>query len=119
MNKTELLKYGVDYSEGLRRFVGHDDIFRGYLLEFLSESGFRRLEDDIKACRYSEAFKEAHALKGLTGNLSLNGLHSELVALVELLRENASGERIRAQYNIVAFRHVETADALRAYLDEA
>lgn len=117
MTKIDLMNYGIDYTEGLRRFVGYEDIYRGYLVDFLSEKGFLRLEEDIEACDYRAAFKEAHTLKGLAGNLSLNGLFSELSGLVDSLRTDADGETIRSQYNLVAYKHIETANALSEYLD--
>ena len=78
--------YGADMSGINSRFRGNSDLYSGFFFDFLTEHEFEALEQAIHNEDYEEAFENAHTLKGLSGNLGLTPLYSELGILVESLR---------------------------------
>lgn len=86
MTRDYLISLGIDYDDGLNRFVGNKDLYEKFLLSFKDDPSYDSLikaldEKDAKA-----AFQAAHTLKGLTGNLSMTRLYDAVCILVEELR---------------------------------
>ena len=90
--KSELIAVGVDYDSALDRFMGKEALYQKFLIKFLDDKNFANLEECMNAKDAKEAFKCAHTIKGLSGNLGLNNLSDAIVPLVETLRkENLEG----------------------------
>ncbi len=51
--------------------------------------------------KYDEAFEDAHALKGVAGNLHLTSLYDAISQLVEPLRQKDFNKDYDALYNAV------------------
>lgn len=77
---------GSDVEDALERFMGREDLYIRFLHKFLEDTNFADLKESILKENYIEAFKFAHTLKGVTGNLGLTPLYSEVAILVEDLR---------------------------------
>ena len=77
---------GINYEEGVARFVGNAEMYERFLGEFVNDGTFAELETAMKAGNVKDAFAAAHTLKGLTGNLSLDALYKKLVVLTDALR---------------------------------
>ena len=73
-NKKLLLEAGVDLDRTMERFMNNEGLY----LKFL-----KRFPEDPN---YEEAFKNAHTLKGLSGNLGLEPFYQTISALTEQLR---------------------------------
>jgi hypothetical protein len=86
MDKRLLAGAGIDYGEGAARFGGAAALYEKYLLKFPNDPTFPALKDAMEKGDAQAAFDKAHALKGLTGNLSLNALYGSTKPLVEALR---------------------------------
>jgi len=86
MNQEECLSAGINYNEGVARFVGNAGIYEKFLREFLSDTTFASLKAAMEAKDAKAAFQAGHTLKGLTGNLSLSSLYGKLVVFVDALR---------------------------------
>lgn len=86
MNRYRLVKAGIDYNEGLRRFANNREMYEKLLRKTPEDSNFAGLEKSIADQDTENAFAYAHALKGVAGNLSLTQLHADLIPLVEELR---------------------------------
>ena len=86
MNQQECLEAGIDYDEGVARFVGNAQMYERFLKEFLSDPTFDALAEAMERRDIPAAFAAAHTLKGLTGNLSLDRLYEKLVTLTNALR---------------------------------
>lgn len=89
MNRYDLVKAGVDVKEGIERFNKSKELYFSMLSEFPKDSYFFEMKTALEEGNKEEAFRTAHAFKGICGNLSLKALHTLLVPMVEELR---SGE---------------------------
>ena len=86
MDRETCKNAGIDYEEGVSRFVGNADIYEKFLRDFVNDPTFSALESALSARDIKAAFQAAHTLKGVTGNLSLTDLYSDLVKLTDALR---------------------------------
>ena len=85
-DRQALESCGVDYSEGLEKFLDEEELYCGLLVDFLAENTF----DEAKRC-IEEGDKEGflwavHAMKSATGTLSMNGLYRLCFDTVEEVR---------------------------------
>lgn len=86
MNKTILLQAGIYYVEGVERFSGYAAMYEKYLKLFPTDPTFAALKQAMADENYDLAFRNAHTLKGLAGNISLHTLAALDSELVEALR---------------------------------
>lgn len=77
---------GIDYQEGLGRFMNNAPLFEKFLLKFLEDTSFAGLKAALEAENCEAAFHAAHTLKGVAGNLSLKALAQVVSQQTELLR---------------------------------
>lgn len=102
MNKQKMIAAEIDVAEGLNRFGGMEKIYKKYLLKFEEDSSFIRMTNAMEEKDYKTAFSEAHTLKGLAGNLSINELYKKLCVFVDALRDNSNvNEAIRLYPDII------------------
>lgn len=87
MNRYALVKAGVDFNKGLRRFNNNKDMYESFLSEFQTDENFAGLSHALEQQDAKTAFQYAHALKDVAGNLSLQKIYEALVPLVEQLRQ--------------------------------
>lgn len=84
----DLSALGVDTKDALARFMGNSDLYERMLKKFpkaVEESpvlAYARSED------YETAASNAHALKGVAGNLSLTPLYDSYTKIVDMYRES-------------------------------
>ncbi len=83
---------GVNVDEGLSRCMNNEAFYLRLVGKALDDEGFAALQAALEAGGWSEAFEQAHRLKGALGNLSLTPLYEPLSALTELLRTRAAVE---------------------------
>lgn len=86
MDKEKCVNAGIDYEQGVNRFMGNTALYEKYALKFLDDTTFAQLKEAMKAKDTDQAFAQAHTLKGVAGNLSFNVLLSKIVPVVEALR---------------------------------
>lgn len=86
MNQGILLSELVNYAEGKKRFGGKAELYEKYLGKFPEDRNYADMVAAYENGEYEAAFRYAHALKGLAGNLSLNKLYEQIVPLVEAFR---------------------------------
>lgn len=79
--------FGGNYDEVLSRLRADDRIIR-FLKMALGDGSYQLLIDSIDTNNVDEAFRAAHTLKGVCGNLSITRLGESSTALCEYLREN-------------------------------
>ena len=95
MNREKLEAGRVDYADGLKRFANRAPLYEKYLSKFVTEEDFSNLQAKMAQEDYEEAFKIAHALKGVAGTLSLQPFFKEMKVLVEALRAKNGEEAQR------------------------
>ncbi len=81
-----LAAYGANTETGLARFAGDEDLYERCFYMLLEDETFANLKEALDAKDFDAAFREAHALKGVVGNLDLTPLYQALSTLVESLR---------------------------------
>ena len=83
---NKLSQHGMDAKDAMSRFMGDEELFELCFKQFSQDKGFAELGEALKAKDYENAFRAAHALKGVAGNLGLKNLFSDISELVETLR---------------------------------
>lgn len=84
--KRARLSQVVNFETAMERFLNNEELLSSFLQKFSEDSSFPMYEAAMKEKRYEDAFKAAHTLKGLCGNLSLDGLFEVVSREVEFLR---------------------------------
>ncbi len=82
----QLREYGANVEEGLSRCMGNEALYLRLVATIPNEMNFAKLATSLAEGDLTQAFDAAHALKGVTGNLSLTPLYDPLVEITELLR---------------------------------
>lgn len=98
MNKEALVNAGIDYNQGVERFAGKSQVYENFLKKLFQEESMSQLETQLIEKDYESAFKTAHSLKGMSGNLSLNQFYKVICEIVEELRNGQPGEDILISY---------------------
>ena len=86
MTVEQLKAIGCNTSEGLGRCMNNEAFYLMLVNKFIATTDLSKLENALKSNDLDTAFKEAHSLKGVAGNLSLTPLFNVLVEMVEPLR---------------------------------
>lgn len=66
----------IDYDEALDRFGGNSTLYKRLAGKFTDDPHFADMEEALAHNDVEEAYRAAHALKGVTGNLSFSELYS-------------------------------------------
>lgn len=82
---TELSGYGIDYADALDRVGGNADFYKQLAAKYLADTHCVDLVAAMEAEDYDAAYKAAHALKGVSGNLSFPELFKASAAASEAL----------------------------------
>lgn len=107
MNRYLLTKAGINPNEGIHRLGGKIEIYEKLLNNFLEDEHYGQLIDAIEKKDVEAAFQASHALKGITGNLSMNDLYEALVPLVEDFRAGSMEHvdeflpAVKEKYNLI------------------
>lgn len=110
--KRELEQAGIRTEQALERFMGNEMLLERFLKKFLDDPNYGKLMKAMEEGDPKSAFKAAHTLKGVAGNLSMEPLMDAAGRITEALRKDRWEEaealkpRIRAVYE-------ETAGALK------
>ncbi len=97
--RQQLEENGADVEATLNRFMGNDAIYQKFLGKFPGDPNYANLGTNIESENYEEAYKCAHALKGVVGNLGLTPIYEAVSTLVEELRNKANADVDAARAN--------------------
>ncbi len=97
--RRQLEENGADVEATLNRFMGNDAIYQKFLGKFPGDPNYANLGTNIESENYEEAYKCAHALKGVVGNLGLTPIYEAVSTLVEELRNKANADVDAARAN--------------------
>lgn len=86
MDFFKLSMAGINVSEGLKRFNGNKEMYEKYLRKFSEDHNYIDMCIAFENKEIKSAFAAAHALKGVSGNLSIQKLYNDIFPLVEELR---------------------------------
>lgn len=112
MNIEHLKQLGIDYDTGVKRFAGKAALYEKFLLKFSNDQNFAGLKDAIAQNDLDAAFRYAHTLKGVVGNLSIDRFYTTLVVLVEELRGHST-DKIESLLNDLNAQYEQIVHALQ------
>lgn len=96
-NKLPEQEY-VDVDAALARVRGNKALYNKMLGLFLSSGEFAAFEEQLAAGEYAKASETAHAIKGMTGNLSLTKIFTTSAELMVQLRQGPPDGAMLAAY---------------------
>lgn len=99
MTKDELISAGADYAGGLELCMNNEEFYFKMIRKGLVNEKFDSLKKNLDNKNLDAAFEDAHALKGVAGNLHLTPLYKALEEIVEPLRQRDSKADYQALYN--------------------
>ncbi|MDO4540310.1 MAG: Hpt domain-containing protein [Syntrophomonadaceae bacterium] len=108
----KLNSYGADTEGAVARFMGDTELYASCLLAFVDDPCFAALQEGLSAGNYDQAFRAAHTLKGVAGNLGLTPLYQSVGAMAEMLR-TGKHERLGAEHNTVLLHLKQLEKLLR------
>lgn len=71
----KLRPFGIDYVDAMDRFGDNAELYERLALKYLDDGHLVALQAAMEAKDYSEGYSQAHALKGVAGNLSFKDLY--------------------------------------------
>ena len=112
-------RFGGDFDE-VRKRLPSETLIKKFIAKFLNDGSFPDLKAAFAEGDRERAFRAAHTLKGVCGNLSLSRLLLSASKLTELLRPEAAKipEGAAALLDEVERDYELTVGAIRAFLDE-
>jgi len=90
----------IDIKEGLARVRDNKKLFRRMLGLFMESGEFAAFEDSLMQGDLTKAADVAHAIKGMTGNLSLTELFKISAKMMEELRQGIASEELQAAFRV-------------------
>lgn len=111
-------QFGGDFDEVKKRLPS-EALIKKFIAKFLDDRSFPDLQTALEEGSRESAFRAAHTLKGVCGNLSLSKLMNSASKLTELLRPETEAipegadvlfEEVRNDYEL-------TVSAIRSFLD--
>jgi len=109
--KQQLEEAGINFQTGMERFLGNEKLFVSFLHKFPKDPSFSQLCIHMENKETQAAFREAHTLKGVAGNLSLDGLSVLLVPFVERLREG-NFEKAKSLFSGIIEKYTQLNDII-------
>lgn len=82
INKTEY----INVEDALRRIGGNADLYKRLLGRFVAANNMESLENALRSGNLEESAHLAHTLKGVSANLSLNGIRSVSIDLEQAIK---------------------------------
>ncbi len=90
--KQKLLDAGVDLDGAMERFLHNEAMYEKFLKKFLSDPNYQELVSAVAEQDCHKAFTASHTLKGVCGNLALQGLYHTVDSQVECFRSEKFAE---------------------------
>lgn len=100
----KLKEMGIDPTEGLARCMNNEGFYFKMVKMGLGNEYFETLKESLAKGDLATAFEEAHALKGVAGNLALGSIYDDIAALTEKLRAKEAADYVALYAPIKAKR---------------
>ncbi len=84
--KQKLQDAGVDLKGAMERFLNNEAMYEKFLKKFLADPNYQELTAAVEEKDCKRAFTASHTLKGVCGNLALQGLYHAITSQVECFR---------------------------------
>ena len=96
--KKQLIEAGIDVNKGVLRLMGRTDKYLSLLKKFLQDDSFAKLKDAFAREDCTAAYNAAHALKGISANLSLELLNERVCLQMSILQSAYNEENPQQKY---------------------
>jgi len=106
----------IDIASAKERFMGNEALYKKFLFQLPEQTLFSEFERQIEEGNMEEAFKTAHTMKSMVGNLSLNTFFKRLYDDVEVLRSGESLSQVEMEELHAAYERV--LEAVKEIQDE-
>ncbi|MCM1336049.1 MAG: hypothetical protein NC084_06485 [Bacteroides sp.] len=90
----KLAALGSDIEDGMTRFMSNEALYVRCLKKFPPQAEKCTLHDDLARGDFDAAVQSAHAMKGVTGNLSLTPLFTRYAEIVDRIRAGEKDDRL-------------------------
>lgn len=113
----KLAPYGIDLVDAEDRFDGNLDLYKRMALKYENDDHMVALIAAMEVKDYDEAYKQAHALKGVAGNLSFTPLYKAIAIVSDALKQ---GESAAAAEHLPAAKaaHEKVLEGLEVWSQE-
>lgn len=111
----EMKAIGADTEDALSRFMGNDALYEKMLKKLPKVIEDTPVMSFAKSGDYETATSNAHALKGVTGNLSLTPLYSNYTTIVDLYRMGKNDEATALLSDTIELQQ-KFVDAIAKYI---
>ncbi|SFB84769.1 Hpt domain-containing protein [Ruminococcus albus] len=85
-DRAELVKCGIDYADGLEKFMDEELLYCGLLVNFLTENTFEEAKRCMDSGDDEGVMRAVHSMKSVTGTLSMYELYTLCYDTVDALR---------------------------------
>ncbi len=116
MNKAVLQEVGIDYEEGVFRFLGDHALYETVLRAFAEDGVFARVERAYAESDYDALQAGVHECKGSSGNASIKRLHHACAELNAVLRAQP---REKSEIDRAFIQYKEVCEASREAIRKA
>lgn len=110
----ELQEIGADVNEGLQRFMNNTSLYEKMLRTFPQMIHSSKISPDFGDDECDDMIEKTHALKGVTGNLSLTPLFVSYTQIVDSLRAGKP-EEARAELKKMQPIQEKIVDCIERY----
>lgn len=117
--RREMLEVGLNVSDMIEHFMDNEDMFMKYLTKFFDAADGVVLELSCaeKNGDLEKVFSSAHALKGLAGNIGLNGVYIPAKEIVDDMRAGVGG-RCGEDIHKITSAYSRAKDIITKYVKE-
>lgn len=88
----ELKSLGVNIDEGLARINGNEKLYTRLLGTFVKSIDANYIAPDFDESDLNPSIEKTHAIKGMSGNMSITPLYEAYTKIVDLLRKGDAKE---------------------------
>lgn len=103
---------GIDYEQGVEKFLGEVELYESLLVDFLTENTFEEAKKCAAQKNYAGLLRAVHAMKSVTGTLCMNGLYDKCSQVVAFLRNDEFDEALAAFDNAYEL-YLQVADTIK------
>lgn len=116
MDFTLLNQVGINSDSAVERFMGNEALYAKMLKKFLDDRTFSSLTAAVAEGSGQAALEASHTLKGVCGNLSIEGLFELFSRQVVLMRADKWDEAY-AMMTEITETYTKVTEALKTWLD--
>ncbi|MCL2867432.1 MAG: Hpt domain-containing protein [Clostridia bacterium] len=109
-----LIDLNIDTQTLLNRFSGNEMLVKRFLLKFPNDATYEKLRAACQALDYTAIANEAHSLKGIASNLSLDRLGAQSSDLCEWMRAGKT-EGIDERLNEISAEYDRIVSLIAAF----